>query len=261
MLDHFIHRRPGVTGWKARGDRFEPLSLDNPFGPLCSSTRLGTLHCDISDVEGISASKSDERFFASVQDFGRDFTKYLGLGVEAASLERMRHHDQSRILHSPPSDGFSWAAWDGRLFLDNAGGSHHFAGASFLAAELKQRIELTGPIYASWLNAGAWRWLTDQYHLFYVQALDFMNQPLARLLGHCFVLPLPHGLGEGSLLLAPRYAPGSARVHQLFAATGHADVTPGILQMLDGQEAQLARLESRLPNLADKLMPVRALVA
>ncbi|CAM5427238.1 putative protein OS=Stutzerimonas stutzeri OX=316 GN=CXK94_17845 PE=4 SV=1 [Stutzerimonas stutzeri] len=64
--------------------------------------------------------------------------------ISPAKLAKNLAWDEIRIISHVDHDYFATWAWDGRVFLMNSGGSHHFAAAKYIAARLEQPVELTG---------------------------------------------------------------------------------------------------------------------
>lgn len=108
--------------------------------------------CDISDVFGLSASKSDLRRFTSLEQMVRtDFPSLLN-DVTREGLKRLKEHDGGKNFKADPTRTFMVNAWDGRIYLSNDGGSRHFAAVQYVAGQLGQEIELTGKLEVRRLN-------------------------------------------------------------------------------------------------------------
>lgn len=54
--------------------------------------------------------------------------------ISPAKLAKNLAWDEIRIISHVDHDYFATWAWDGRVFLMNSGGSHHFAAAKYIAA-------------------------------------------------------------------------------------------------------------------------------
>ncbi|HCF2896160.1 TPA: hypothetical protein NID31_006287, partial [Pseudomonas aeruginosa] len=72
-----------------------------------------------------------------------------------------------RILHrEDPSDHFACYRWDGRLFLMNSGGSHHFAAARYIASRLRHSVPLQGRLKVYGLNSASVGSLARDFEIF-----------------------------------------------------------------------------------------------
>src|SRR3546814_4338531 len=76
--------------------------------------------------------------------------------IDEISHDRLRRnlaHNEIRILDkNSKADFFVRHTWDGRVFLANSGGSHHFAAARLIAGELGDKVPLNGLLYTRYLD-------------------------------------------------------------------------------------------------------------
>ncbi|MCY0852557.1 DUF6685 family protein [Cupriavidus sp. D39] len=196
-------------------NRFRPTSIASPHGPLTRSFGSTEIEVDITEIEGISASKSSDRYFESVRAFGQDFADYLGTAVDPAGLAKMLKHGEIRIIGERRSDSFSLRLWDARLFLANDGGSHHFAAAAYIAGDIGAAVRLRAPLTAHGLNEASVAWLLQSYAPYLVGQSSVANAKaaIAQLAGECGVIDLPGCLAEGAaMLLVPTSARDSREV-------------------------------------------------
>jgi hypothetical protein len=115
-------------------------------------------------VEGLSASKAPLEAFATLDEFAvQACASELAKGLDACI-----QHCRSRIV-SGDRYPLSVAHWDGRLFLENSDGSHHFAAARYIAGREKRRIELPVRLRRTWFDADAIAKLRRQYDVFAVR--------------------------------------------------------------------------------------------
>ncbi len=100
---------------------------------------------DIRDIEGLSSSKSKLEKYPTLDDFAvRGTTEFLD-DISEENLNKMLDYSEMRIINNPnTSDHFIQHQWDGRIFLVNSGGSHHFAAARYIAKKLKKEVAITG---------------------------------------------------------------------------------------------------------------------
>lgn len=108
----------------------------------------------IHDVVMIAASKSDLHKFPTIEDFeNRQPNEQHQKGFEACldwgEIRCIRGQGSSSC------DFFLMNEWDGRLMLENAGGSHHFSALRRLSRELSKPVELEGRYVKRRLNREA----------------------------------------------------------------------------------------------------------
>lgn len=120
-----LYRRR-LNGWKPT-----PGAYRN-YGD-CSLVRddllnLGTVqeierwNCEIQDVDGFAASKSELRDFTSTDAMVRRNSKPMITPVTREKLEENLRWDEIRIISREDHDSFATWEWDGRVFLINSGG-------------------------------------------------------------------------------------------------------------------------------------------
>ena len=137
--------------------RWEEWSVSDPSftcwqgRDICSQPRLSLVschetydwECEIQDVYGFSASKSDLNKFTSLDQMAETSSPEMICELTERKLDANLAHREIRILHSSStSDCLVRFTWNKRLFLMNAGGSHHFAAARYIAARLPKAVPL-----------------------------------------------------------------------------------------------------------------------
>jgi len=100
-------------------------------------------NCDIRQVDGFSASKSELRKFKSMGAMVERNSQPMITPVTQDKLEENLRWDEIRIISREDHDYFSTWEWDGRVFLINSGGSHHFAAAKYIAKRIGVNVPLT----------------------------------------------------------------------------------------------------------------------
>jgi hypothetical protein len=247
-----------LVGYDGRGTKFEGLTfsynrvrrstIGNPHGPLVLTTTADRFECDITDIEGISASKSSDLHFDSVDAFGRYFNELKRAPITPEGLAVMLKHGEVRVTHSPGADAFSVAMWDGRLFLDNHGGSHHFAGAAYIARAIGQPLPIAARLKVHCLNVPSWTRLIERSHLLHVPSRPrhWSIADTARLVGETYKMELPGSLGGGDILMLPRAAPSIRLVIDALANKGVPEVTPYFEDLLISQAEIQRRWSERL---------------
>ena len=168
---HWPRRRRGtLSGWRYHAGRYSSIQVHRPefehFG-RCAVT--DPWQCDIQTVVGLAASKSELQDFVSLDEMVEANSRKLIDEISDAALERNLAHDEIRILHrEATSDHFARHLWDGRVFLINSGGSHHFAAARYIAARLGRAVPLRGALRTYSLDPEAVLSLRRDFELFAV---------------------------------------------------------------------------------------------
>ncbi len=130
-------------GKQKTGDVGRQEKLLQHLKELVVSVKHEDWQCDIQDVEGLSNSKSDLWKFSSLDELVKTNSKEMICEITEEKLQWNLEHPEIRILNRAHSlDHFIRHQWDGRLFLENAGGSHHFAAARFIASKLNKPVPL-----------------------------------------------------------------------------------------------------------------------
>jgi len=239
-----------VSAWGAKE------AFQSPHGSLVQVTMVPNFECDASDIEGISESKSADMPHESVDVFGAYYideqNRLVRKGkppfrLDNESLKQLCSHDEIRLLHGRGSDTFSVRAWDGRLFIDNSGGSHHLAGAVHVAKRIGARIPLASKLYLYQLNYLTVQWLLDGFNLVLLPK-DLAGQMLwtvKRLAGSGSKMEFPSVLAEGTLLAFLRGSQIAECVMAELLSQGHHDLGNDLREALTAQQRFLT--ESTAP--------------
>lgn len=181
--------RDKLNGWthcRTYG-RYGSTSIEcAPLLRVGSEMQIQRWRCDIQQVDGFSASKSELKEFAT------------------------------------------WA-WDGRVFLMNSGGSHHFAAAKYIAARLEQPVELTGTYKIYGLCEQAITELRREYGMFVLShepdAWLGFNEAMARFKATYYwkTLPRPHNHQRCAIFL-PLKEKRSAMVARILKENNFQDL-------------------------------------
>ncbi len=122
--------RGTLMGWTQRKHSYGSFILHRPeYSQIAQRAMVEDWGCDITDVQGFAGSKSELRNFASTDQMVETNSPDMIDSISPAKLAENLAHREIRIIHAPGIDYFQRYAWDGRLFLINSGGSHHFAAA------------------------------------------------------------------------------------------------------------------------------------
>lgn len=151
---------------------------------------------EISQLHGFSSSKSTLTDFESLHDMVLVNSQAMIADVSEDGLVKNLGHNQIRIINSPTtSDFFVRYAWDGRLYLINAGGSHHLAAAKYIAFKLNKKVSLKARYVEYSLNRDVLKKLIFEYRILLInERCDVFQEALENALGR-----LQHNFVEVSL--------------------------------------------------------------
>lgn len=250
LLDLGWEDRPfSLNGRLARGTHIVSTSMECPAGRFCVMRRAASFSFDIAEVEGIAASKSSDRFFPTVDAFGADYAAYIKAPATEEGLTQMLSHREVRVARPDGTDRVTLRLWDGRLFLVNAGGSHHFAAAAYIARRTNWKVPLTADLTVHMLNEAAVRWLTTNFISAVVskETARCVVPHCARILGSCYFLDLPEIIvRDACAVLLPIDGTAIGAVVDLLKSLGLVPLTPFFEQALVAQRQNAHRWRERL---------------
>lgn len=203
-------------------------------------------HCDIRDIQALAASKSPLEFFSDLDTFALNRAGWCIQDVSVAGLQDNLDWHEVRITEPGGCDYFQINLWEGpRVSLCNAGGSHHFAAARWIAGKLQHSTPLTGRLVVQALNDTAIQQVCRDYRMVAIpwrdhrvwQAIQGVQAPVVRM-------RMPSPAHDYSLLLFPVTDRRSRRAAELLRKHGALDVN----QWLEGQLACQAKA---IQSLAD----------
>lgn len=123
---------------------------------------------DISELGGFSNSKSPLTLFKTMDDFVEQRCPSYVDSITHERLAEMLKHNEIRIVNSPEttSDEFYVYGWAPKLFLCNAGGSHHLAAAQYLSKRLNEPVALEARINTYTISLHDLNIFDSQYEAF-----------------------------------------------------------------------------------------------
>ncbi len=226
------HRGCGVLQcWsKQSGNRY--YSSSNVFCPalenIVQTHTFENFNCDIQEVEGLAASKSPIEDFSCMDEFVIAQSPEMIDEISDERLQKnLRHHEIRILREKNKSDYFTRHQWDGRLFLMNSGGSHHFAAARLLARRIGRKIPLSGKLYDYRLNASAINSLRGEFEMFAISEdgiyMDFFHAMEHFQATFCtYGLPRPYM--NATMILLPKSETRSQRVATVLQEEGFFDI-------------------------------------
>lgn len=158
FCDHpFLANKTGtLNGWRYFAGYYESFQHHLPeIENFCRCEVIKNWSCDIQDVVGLSESKSDLDKFTSLDSMVEANSQEMIETITEENLRSNLSHNQIRIFNENSGDYFSIYMWDGRIFLMNQGGSHHFAAARYIASRIRHKVPLRGTLYAYSIDPSA----------------------------------------------------------------------------------------------------------
>jgi hypothetical protein len=224
------------NGRMMQEEQLHSMCARSPHGPLARTLSIEGFRFDITEVDGIAASKSSDRHFSSVQAFGADYASYKGATIDAAGLHSMLAHGEVRILSPERGDFVALRLWDGRLFLCNGGGSHHFAAAAHIAQQLRQPVPIRSTFKSVGLNVGTVKWLLSNFDMLVVRSDFHAAVHIGVLAGSCFELEVPNAVcPDAKLMLMLRDRNEQTGIVEHLKRHGAIDAAPWLSGQLELQ--------------------------
>lgn len=249
-------RRPRgfLMGWKKSADnQYRSFEVTRPeYAEIGQCEVIQDWECDIADVHGFSSSKSELRDFSSTDAMVECNSREMIDSISHEKLAKNLSHREIRIIHNPHThDYFARYLWDGRLFLMNDGGSHHFAAAKYIADRLEETVPLRGTLRVYSLNSTALASLCEDYEMFVISdepAIanafhDAMSAFGATWLWHS----LPRPYDNARAILLPKDEPRSRCVANALRKAGITDFG-AYLTALAAQQTDIVENNLMLEN-------------
>ena len=196
--------------------------------------------CDIRQVLGITSSKSELYRFMDLDEFAlSQSAEYTALPSTPALIQEELDYGEVRITTAGLGDSFAYYSWDHRVFLNNSGGSKHFATARYHAGQCRHPVELRAACSYACLDTESVRSLCMQFHIFSVrQEVTILNEMHKALMaaGVTFYwgsLPEPHG-GHRAYFF-PKNVSRSNRAAEILRNAGIPDLGAHLLELAVNQ--------------------------
>lgn len=109
---------------------------------------------DIQEITGLAASGSDIAKRRTMEEFLQKDCAGFYEPTEH-NFQANYEHKQIRAIHEPNSENLMMFGWNTKLYLANAGGSHHFACLRHIASELDRSVPITSNMVLQALNRDA----------------------------------------------------------------------------------------------------------
>lgn len=245
-LDASVFPTGQVKGWLRRGKIYTSSIIDIPDIRAIGQCHSETGRFDISQVAGLTGSKSDLSRYRTLDAFATDRCADKIAAPSPDTLLANLSHNEIRILEEGSADFFMRFAWDERLWLCNAGGSHHFAAARHIAKRIGCKVPLSGRVITQSINPVAVEGLRRRFRGFLVstepRALDIFKQALRKTKVSYYLLPQDPQQPGGQVFLFPLSEPESIRAARLLDRHGFVDVLLELRSIVIKQD-QLKKLK------------------
>lgn len=228
---HSSFSMPGwIMGWKCSDNHYTSFKILRPelmnFGRCNLTDRWD---CEIQDVSGFSHSKSTLTDFICMDDMVMKNSPEMIDQISEAWLRENLAHDQIRILHNHNTiDHFARHLWDGRLFLMNSGGSHHFAAARHISSRIGVPVPLTGKLRTYSINPEAVATLKRDFDIYVVsQEAEIANgfhDAMQSFKATYLLYDLPRPYERSRAILLPKDEQRSRQVSNMLREAGAFDL-------------------------------------
>lgn len=232
LFTHWPHRqrRGEVMGWRYVGGTYSSYDVNREeFANFSSCEITEGWECDIQDVTGLSASKSELKDFDSLDRMVETNSRDMIEPITADKLRENLAWREIRILHcADTSDFFARYLWDGRVFLINSGGSHHFAAARYIAARIGSPVPLHGKLRTYVINEMAVASLQRDFEMFVMadtpEATDAFHNAMRNFRASYLWTHLPRPYRDCRAILLPRTDARSMKVATVLHEAGFFDL-------------------------------------
>ena len=225
-----------LTGWRQESHDYQWFSLDRPdFDRIVRRTTNRQVQIDIADICGFASSKSNLSAFANTDEMALAWREFDADDLSEQNLARMLDHREIRLLHQGSTDDcFCQFQWDARLWLSNAGGSHHFAGAKYIAAQLGKLVPITGDLVSYSFDNQVLASMTNEFDLFAIpsQSVDAYHAAMESFSATWLQSSMPEPYDGITVVFLPRSEPKSMRVAADMRRAGVADLSHHLLYEL-----------------------------
>ncbi|MYN38109.1 hypothetical protein GTP55_01860 [Duganella sp. FT109W] len=184
--------------------------------------------CEIQEVHGFSASKSELTKFSSMDEMVECNSREMITDISPQGLAKNLAHNEIRIMRPNTDDCFKYHRWDGRLFLINSGGSHHFAAAKYIALRIGAPVPLAGRLHSYALNPDAIASLRRDFDIFMISDKPAIsvafNEAMRSFEATWLWTHLPRPYHKARAILLPKNERRSQRVAQAFQEAAIVDL-------------------------------------
>jgi hypothetical protein len=239
-----LHRKRGtLLGWRYAADGYRSFEIHRPeFEHFGRREVDDDWACDIQTIVGISASKSKLEDFTSLDSMVKKNSPEMIDLITEEKMHKNLAHRGIGILHSKyDSDHFARHLWDGRVFLINSDGSHHFAAARYIAAQIGESVSLKGPLHTHIIDQKAVASLRNDFDMFVTSddavIINGFMDAMKAFNATYFWQSLPRPYEHGRVILLPKKVVRSAKVASVLRDAGLFDLGIHLAALVDRQAA------------------------
>ena len=183
------------------GDRRSITKLKDILKDLTVCETIENWECEIQDVEGLSGSKAFryKPDFFSCDEMAENCCKDFIQPLNKENLLKNLNWHGIRIRNWENGGGafFVQYLWDdGRVYLNNLDGSHHFVAARYIAKRINEKVPLRGRLKKYYFNKESN--LLKSYQIFMLEKQRQVENSLLEQMESCraeygtFSLPQPY---------------------------------------------------------------------
>ena len=231
VLDWPRRPRGFLMGWKKSADnQYRSFQVTRPeYAEIAQCEVIQDWECDIADVHGFSSSKSELNDFSSTDAMVECNSREMIDSISHEKLAENLAHNEIRIIHNPhTTDHFARYLWDGRLFLMNDGGSHHFAAAKYVADRLEEDVPLRGTLRVYSLNSMALASLCRDFDMFVIadnaEISNAFHEAMSAFRATWLWHHMPRPFDDTRAILLPKDEPRSRCVANTLREAGITDL-------------------------------------
>lgn len=195
---------------------------------LTTTQVIKNWQCEIQDVYGFAKSKSNLSHFKSMGAMVECNSREMIDEITQEKLDENLAWKQIRIIHQADHDYFQTWAWDGRVFLMNSGGSHHFAAAQYIAVLIDVKVPLHGEYRIQSINQIALAGLRREFDIFVMYSVmapkNGFHDAMKGIQATYYWKDLPFPYHKQSAVFLPKAEKKSARVAQILREAGFQDL-------------------------------------
>lgn len=245
---HPSNYAPGtLMGWKFSSGYYESFThYIHEIKNLCRQESIRNWTCDIQNVVGLSESKSNLDDFINLDSMVETNSKEMIESITEENLMKNLAHKEIRILREDFGDYFSTHLWDGRIFLMNSGGSHHFAAARYIAARIGRKVPLKGKLCIYSINptaVHALRKIFDIYSISNDPSIDF-HGAMQKFRATYLQCRLPTPNRDANAVFLPKDCLRSMRISKAFKKAGIFDIGEYLSDLVYQQTINSANLKN-----------------
>lgn len=217
-----------ISGWRTRGGYYESFQVETPaLASLTRKTITENWCCDLSEIQGFRASKSDLAKFHTTDEMVERNSKEMIEEITHENLQQNLAHEGIHLwCTNQSSANFRRYAWDGRLFLANSGGSHHVAAAKYIATRLQEKVPLFGKLIEYSFDQFAVATLRSEFEMLVVSdhpaPSNAFHDAMRRAKVTWLWLDIPRNQ-EAKIVFLPKNEVRSMRVARLLSLAGCQD--------------------------------------